>query len=71
MKIYTDPGIENMPKSCSECKLIRLADVYKPYCSASENKQIKNNMFVNRPSWCPLRTSTEIAEAKEKEDEGI
>jgi hypothetical protein len=65
VKIYFKTNMTEIPKTCMKYGNKGQSCHLYWACRACEEKVPTDC----RPSWCPLRTSTEIAEAKEKEDE--
>jgi hypothetical protein len=64
VKIYIETEMTELPIICKKCK--RFQDKGVGYCTGIMDWT--NYFNETRPSWCPLRTETEIAEQYGKEE---
>lgn len=64
MRIYIETDMNEMPKSCSECKRIERSKTMSNlgYCKDAESFRHWKDATTTVPYWCPLRTETEIAD---------
>lgn len=81
MKIYIETEMTELPKGCGDCpnrvncrETQRVKEFIAFDHSVDDDTALANlenferQISINRPSWCPLRTATEIAnKAKENE----
>lgn len=77
MKIYIETEMTELPKGCrciggeykyAYCPLFNISMQYEDPICLWNNREITEDIDIRkeRPSWCPLRTETEIADMVEE-----